>query len=237
MARMGLKSHTGILLYGPPGCSKTLIAKALASEGKLNFLSVKGAELVSKYVGDSERAIRDVFRRAKSASPSIIFFDEIDSIAAARDSSSHTNGLNVITTLLTEMDGLEVLKDVLVLAATNKPEILDSAIMRPGRFDAKLYIGPPGYAGRRQLFEMNTPGEVKNADVDVDVLAAKTEGHSGAEIVQICQMAARFALRDGSDETAMICQTHFEQALEIVPPEITPHVREKFETWATKQGK
>ncbi|KAL9074920.1 MAG: hypothetical protein Q9157_004216 [Trypethelium eluteriae] len=234
MAHFGVKPQKGLLLYGPPGCSKTLTAKALAGEGNLNFLSVKGSELISSYVGESERAIRDVFRKARGASPSILFFDEIESIAADRSSSAHTSGLNVVTTLLTEMDGVEALKGVLILAATNKPELLDEALMRPGRFDEKLYVGPPELAARRQILEMNTRKEALHGEVDLEKLAMLTEGHSGAEIVRICEKAAQLGLRDckDPDDIGYIYQAHFDKALRGIPPSITSQVRERFEKWA-----
>ncbi|KAI9689956.1 MAG: hypothetical protein M1822_009838 [Bathelium mastoideum] len=235
MAYFDVEPQKGLLLYGPPGCSKTLTAKALASEGKLNFLAVKGAELISKYVGDSERAIRDVFQKARTASPSILFFDEIDSIAAKRESSSHTGGLNVLTTLLNEMDGIEDFKGVIVLAATNKPELLDEALMRPGRFDVKLYIGPPNHAARRQIFEINTRKKPLNKNVNLERLSNMTEGHSGAEIAQICKMAAEIGLADCDhpDGIGFIYQTHFEEALRQIPRQITPQMKEKYENWAS----
>lgn len=138
MKRVGIKPKKGVLLYGPPGCSKTLAAKAVATETDLNFIAVKGAELLSMYVGESERAVREVFRKARSASLSIIFFDEIDALGASQDSSH--GGPNVLTTLLNELDGIEELKGVFVLAATNKPAILDPALIRPGRFTTLLYV-------------------------------------------------------------------------------------------------
>ncbi|KAL9097621.1 MAG: hypothetical protein Q9165_000518 [Trypethelium subeluteriae] len=234
MAHFGVKPQKGLLLYGPPGCSKTLTAKALAGEGNLNFLSVKGSELISSFVGESERAIREVFRKARGASPSILFFDEIESIAPDRSSSAHTSGLNVVTTLLTEMDGIEALKGVLILAATNKPELLDEALMRPGRFDEKLYVGPPELAARRQILEMNTRKEALHTEVDLERLAMMTEGHSGAEIVRICEKAAQLGLRDckDPDDIGFIYQAHFDTALRGIPPSITPEVRERFEKWA-----
>lgn len=221
-------------MYGPPGCSKTLIAKALASEAKLNFLAVKGAEFVSKYVGESERALRDIFYRARTANPSILFFDEFDSIAAKRDGSTHTNRLNVLTTLLNEMDGIEDFKNVLVLAATNKPEILDESLMRPGRFDMKLYIGPPQYSARKQIFEIHTRRKPLDKSVDLESLAKMTEGYSGAEIARICNLAAEFGLVEcnSPDGVGFIYQTHFQEAVSKVPREITFEVKEKFEKWA-----
>ena len=150
MRSLGLRPKKGVLLYGPPGCSKTLLVRALANEARLNFLAVKGAELLSMYVGESERATREIFRKARAASPSIIFFDEIDSIASRNKGSGD---LNVLTTLLNEMDGFEELKGVLVVAATNKPESIDGALLRPGRFDEVVYIGPPDELARQEIFE------------------------------------------------------------------------------------
>ena len=177
-----------------------------------------------------------MFRRARAASPSILFFDEIDSIAPARDSSSHTTGLNVVTTLLTEMDGVEDLKDVLVLAATNNPWIVDQALMRPGRFNKKIYIGPPDDAARRQILEINTRKRPLHKDVDLEALVTGTEGRSGAEIVSICGEAAEFAAADceNPEGIGFIYQEHFEAALRSVPIGITPQQREKYEKWASQ---
>ena len=183
----------GVILYGPPGCSKTLTAQAVANTYDLNFIAVKGAELLSMYVGESERAVREIFRKARAASPCIIFFDEIDSIASERESAG-TKGLNVLTTLLNEMDGFESLKNVLVLAATNKPEILDPAIMRPGRFDAHVYLGPPDGPARKEIFAISTKDLPIEEDLDFDNLVKRTDGCTGAEIVQICGSAKREAM-------------------------------------------
>ena len=183
----------GVLLYGPPGCSKTLTAQAVATTYSLNFIAVKGAELISMYVGESERAVRDIFRKARAAAPCVIFFDEIDSIASEREDAG-TKGLNVLTTLLNEMDGFDSLKNVLVLAATNKPEILDSAIMRPGRFDSHIYLGPPNDQARKEIFDMLLNGLPIEEDMDFNKLVKATEGYSGAEIVQIIDLATDEAM-------------------------------------------
>src|SRR3954453_5256831 len=140
MRRLGVPPKKGVLLYGPPGCSKTLSAQAMATEAGFNFFAVKGAELLNMYVGESERAVRDIFARARAASPSVIFFDEIESIGSKRE--GRNSGVNVLTTLLNEMDGIETLKGVTVLAATNQPQALDLALLRPGRFDKLLYVAP-----------------------------------------------------------------------------------------------
>ncbi|KAL2023088.1 hypothetical protein VTK56DRAFT_3998 [Thermocarpiscus australiensis] len=195
----------GFLLYGPPGCSKTMAAQAMATESGLNYFAVKGAELLNMYVGESERAVRRLFQRAREVSPSMIFFDEIDSIAGQRSglggsnshstgggggsSSSSHSGVNVLTTLLNEMDGFEALHGVVVLAATNRPQALDPALLRPGRFDELIYVSPPDEAARRAIFAAVAARRRMHRDVDVDRLARDTDGYSGAEIMGICAAA------------------------------------------------
>ncbi|KAB2576495.1 ATPase family gene 2 protein [Lasiodiplodia theobromae] len=236
MQELDLQPQRGILLYGPPGCSKTLCAKAVATESDLNFLAVKGAELTSMYVGETERAVREVFRKARAASPSIIFFDEIDSIAASRESGKQLSGLNVLTTLLNEMDGIESLKGVLVLAATNRPDVLDSALMRPGRFDAILYVGPPNIEARLAILNIRLVenGRPLADDVDLQELATLTEGYSGAEIVEICSEAARTTLRDRlrHGDKRCIGMGHFRRALDKVPRRISREMTEQYENWS-----
>lgn len=174
------KPPKGILLYGPPGCSKTLTAQAVASHYGLNFLPVKGGELISMYVGESERAIRDLFRKARQAAPCVIFFDEIDSIASERESGS-SKGLNVLTTLLNEMDGFEKLEGVFILAATNKPEVLDPAIMRAGRLGTHVYLGPPGKEARKEIFDINLRKIPTEEGLEVETLVERSEGRSGTQ--------------------------------------------------------
>ena len=176
-----------LLLYGPPGCSKTLVAKAIATESDLNFIAVKGAELLNMYVGESERAVREVFRKARAASPSIIFFDEIDSLGISRDHGQ--GGTNVLTTLLNELDGVEDLKNVFVLAATNNPGLLDPALIRPGRLTNLVYVGLPDFEARAEILQLNLRPDDSDPSIDINELAALTEGHSGAEIVEIGQQA------------------------------------------------
>lgn len=237
MRRLNLRSKKGILLYGPPGCSKTLTVKALATEAGLNFLAVKGAEILSMYVGESEKALREIFRKARSARPSIIFFDEIDAIASKRGSDSH-GGVNVLTTLLNEMDGIEELNNVLVVAATNKPEVIDPALMRPGRLDNIFYIGPPDLAARREIFSIWSGKSVVHPDVDLEDLARRTDGYSGAEIVSICETAADAAL-DQEEETGQeqeVRWEHFEYALGQVKRQITDEVIQYYEHWRDMQA-
>ncbi|OJJ46331.1 hypothetical protein ASPZODRAFT_166605 [Penicilliopsis zonata CBS 506.65] len=232
MKRLNVNSKKGILLYGPPGCSKTLIVKALATEAGLNFLAVKGAEVLSMYVGESERALREIFRKARSARPSIIFFDEIDAIASKRGGSSQ-GGVNVLTTLLNEMDGIEELKNVLVVAATNKPDVIDPALMRPGRLDNILYIGPPDFEARKEILTIWSRNSVVHPEVDLERLALKMEGYSGAEVVNICQVAGDAAL-DEEEETGQeqeVKLEHFELALGQVKRQITSAMVQGYEHW------
>ncbi|EAW13308.1 putative AAA family ATPase [Aspergillus clavatus NRRL 1] len=231
MKRLNVNSKKGILLYGPPGCSKTLTVKALATEAGLNFLAVKGAEILSMYVGESERAVREIFRKARSARPSIIFFDEIDAIASRRSASS--GGVNVLTTLLNEMDGIEELKNVLVIAATNKPDVIDPALMRPGRLDNILYIGPPDRDARKEILGIWFRKSVVHPEVELEELAIRTEGYSGAEIVSICETAGDAAL-DEEEETGQdqeVKWRHFEYALGQVKRQITHAVIQEYEQW------
>ncbi|KAL1979915.1 hypothetical protein VTN96DRAFT_5000 [Rasamsonia emersonii] len=233
MQRLNIRSKKGILLYGPPGCSKTLTVKALATEAGLNFLAVKGAEILSMYVGESERALREIFQKARAARPSIIFFDEIDAIASKRSSTSH-GGVNVLTTLLNEMDGIEELRNVLVVAATNKPDVLDPALMRPGRLDNIIYIGPPDFDARKEIIEIWFRKSVVSSEVNIDELAAKTEGYSGAEIVSLCETAGEAAL-DEEEETNQpkeIMWHHFELAFKQVKRQLTSAIIQEYEQWS-----
>src|SRR5438552_4945385 len=190
-AQMNAVPPKGLLLYGPPGTGKTLLAQAAANESEANFISVKGPELLNKFVGESEKAIREVFRKARQASPCIIFFDEIDSVAPVRGSGSGDSNVTerVISQFLTEMDGLEELRNVVIIAATNRPDIVDPALLRPGRFDRMLLVPPPDLEARKQIFRIHTKKTPLAEDVKPDELARKTEGYTGADIASICNTA------------------------------------------------
>jgi len=220
------KPPKGILLYGPPGTGKTLLAKAIASESEANFLSIKGPELLSKWVGESEKGVRETFRKAKQAAPSIIFFDEIDAITPQRGGGfgdSHVTE-RVISQILTELDGLEELRNVVVLAATNRPDIIDPALLRPGRFDRLIGISPPNKEARKEIFKIHLDGKPLKSDVKLETLAEKTESYVGADIEAICREASMLAIREYVKETKEkkkkpdfeIAMKHFEDALNKV---------------------
>jgi transitional endoplasmic reticulum ATPase len=219
----------GILLYGPPGTGKTLLAKAVATESQANFISVKGPEFLSKWVGESEKAVRETFRKARQAAPCVVFFDEIDAVAPVRGVSSDSHVTErVISQMLTEMDGLETLHNVVVIAATNRPDIVDPALLRPGRFDRLIYIAPPDMDARKEILRIHTKGKPLGDDVDVDKLAAKMNNYTGAEIAAICNEATMLAIRDFvldgkelEEETmkgAKVGMKYFEKAMENVQP-------------------
>ncbi|WP_318568568.1 AAA family ATPase [Salinigranum marinum] len=220
--RVSLRPPTGILLYGPPGTGKTLLAKAVANEADSNFISVKGPELLDKYVGESEKGVREVFAKARENAPTVVFFDEIDAIATERGSGTTTGVTErVVSQLLTELDGLEDLKDVVVVATTNRPGLVDDALLRPGRFDRHVHVGVPDEAGRREIFTVHTEGRPLADDVDLDHLARETEGYVGADIEAVCREAATAAVRSHVTtgepvEEITLTAAGFEQALDEV---------------------
>lgn len=222
----------GILLYGPPGTGKTLLAKAAANESEANFISIKGPELLSKWVGESEKGVREVFRKARQAAPCIIFFDELDAIAPVRGSDfgdSHVTE-RVISQLLTELDGLEILTNVIVIGATNRPDIIDAALLRPGRFDRLLYVSPPDYDSRIQIVKIHTDKKPLAPDFKIEELAAKTDGYTGADIASLTSAAVMLALREHiakykdpkeakkNAQELKIQTKHFEEAMKKVRP-------------------
>ncbi|WP_298499489.1 CDC48 family AAA ATPase [uncultured Methanobrevibacter sp.] len=217
--RLGIRPPKGTLLYGIPGTGKTLLAKAVASESEANFISVKGPELLSKWVGESEKGVREVFRKAKQAAPTVIFFDEIDAIASTRSGNDTDSGVTkrVVNQLLTEMDGLEELEDVAIIAATNRPDILDAGLMRPGRFDRHIQVKEPDEEARLAIFKVHTKDMPLAEDVNLKKLAKNTEGYVGADIESVCREAAMLTLRDNL-EASEIPNKYFKEAIDKVKP-------------------
>ncbi|KOC69069.1 Spermatogenesis-associated protein 5 [Habropoda laboriosa] len=218
--RMGITPPRGVLMFGPPGCSKTMIARALATESKVNFLNIKGPELFSKWVGESEKAVREVFRKARQVSPSIVFIDEIDALGGERSSSSSA-GSNVqervLAQLLTELDGVTALGSVTLVAATNRPDKIDKALLRPGRLDRIIYVPLPDYETRQEIFDIKLRNMPIAEDVQIQDLVDLTEGYSGAEVQAICHEAAMKALEEDLNAT-IITKEHFKAALSIITP-------------------
>ncbi|QAU13589.1 AAA family ATPase [Halorubrum sp. BOL3-1] len=239
---LDMQAAKGVLLYGPPGTGKTLLAKAVASESESNFISIKGPELLNKYVGESEKGVREVFSKARENAPTIVFFDEIDSIAAERGENSGNSGVGerVVSQLLTELDGLESLEDVVVIATTNRPDLIDSALLRPGRLDRHVHVPVPDEAARRRIFEVHTQNKPLADDIDLDALARKTEGYVGADIEAVAREASMNASREfvgsvtpeevrESVGNVRVTMAHFEDALGEVSPSVTPETREQYE--------
>jgi len=226
--RMGIRPPRGVLLYGPPGCGKTLLAKAVATESQSNFIYVKGPEVMSKWVGESERAIREIFKKARQVAPCVIFFDEIDSIAARRGAGGDGKVTERVTDqILTEMDGLEELADVVVIAATNRPELLDPALLRPGRFDRFLLVPPPDEKTRLEIAKIHIGKMPVEKALNVSEFAQKIAGYSGADIEAICREAAMLALRENI-KAKLVTKNHFDKAIEKIKPSLTKRDVDKY---------
>lgn len=227
--RLGIEPPKGVLLFGPPGTGKTLLAKAVANESNANFISVKGPELISKWVGESEKAVRKIFKRARQVAPSIIFFDELDSIAPRRGSEIGAKvGERIVDQLLTEMDGLEELTGVVVIGATNRPDIIDPGLLRPGRFDRHVLTGVPDREGRLKIFEIHTKGMPLAKDVKIEQLADLTEGFVGADIEALAREAAINALRQ-DENVKEVTMKDFKAALEKVNPTMSEAMLKDYE--------
>jgi transitional endoplasmic reticulum ATPase len=240
--QMDMEAAKGVLLYGPPGTGKTLLAKAVANEADSNFISVKGPELLNKYVGESEKGVREVFEKARSNAPTVVFFDEIDAIATERGRNTGDSGVSerVVSQLLTELDGIEALEDVVVIATSNRPDLIDSALLRPGRLDRHVHVPVPDEEARRKILEVHTRTKPLADGVDLDELAARTEGYVGADIEAVCREASMAASRefihsvspeeiDDSLPNVRVTMAHFEAAMDEVGPSVTPEARERYE--------
>ncbi|MFQ6055662.1 MAG: CDC48 family AAA ATPase [Methanosarcinales archaeon] len=226
--KMGIDPPKGILLYGPPGSGKTLIAKAIANETSANYISVRGPELLSKWLGESEKAIREIFRKARLVAPVIIFFDEIDAISAIRGSDIGSKVLDrVLNQLLTEMDGLETLKNIVVIGATNRPDIIDPAILRTGRFDRVVLVGSPNKEERLEIFKIHTKNMPLSDDIDFEELAEITEGYVGSDISSLCREAAMIALRENFD-AEIVEMRHFREAMKKVRPTVSDDLMDYY---------
>ncbi|WP_267162798.1 CDC48 family AAA ATPase [Halovenus salina] len=240
--QMDMEAAKGVLMYGPPGTGKTLLAKAIANEAQSNFISIKGPELLNKYVGESEKGVREIFEKARSNAPTVVFFDEIDSIATERGQNTGDSGVGerVVSQLLTELDGLEDLEDVVVIATTNRPDLIDTALLRPGRLDRHIHVPVPDQEARRKIFEVHTREKPLAEDVDLDDIAARTDGYVGADIEAVCREASMAASREfinsvspedvgDSVGNVLVTSEHFEEALDEVGPSVTEETRERYE--------
>ena len=231
---MGIRAPKGVLLFGPPGTGKTLLAKAVATESEANFISVRGPELFNKYVGESEKALREIFKKARQTAPCVLFFDEIDAIMSARGQSDDSGvSQRIVNQFLAEIDGLQALQGVLVIGATNRADILDPAVLRPGRFDGVLFVPPPDIEGRVEILKVHTKDMPLDSSVDISKLAEMTEGFSGADIEGLCREASMAAVRD-EWKAKPVEMVHFQEALFEIRPSISPDIVKGFQSMADK---
>jgi transitional endoplasmic reticulum ATPase len=235
-ARLGVDPPRGVLVYGPPGCGKTFLLRALAGTGQLNVLAVKGAELLDKYVGESERAVRELFRRAADAVPALVFLDEVDALAPRRGQSSDSGVADrVVAALLTELDGAQPLRDVVVVGATNRPELIDPALLRPGRLERLIYVPPPDAAARADILRAAAAHTPLSPDVDLDALGADLEGYSAADCTAVLREAALTAMRESLEATE-VTAAHLAAARAAVPPSLDPAQLLALEAYAARRS-
>jgi len=231
--KAGIRPLNGILLFGPPGCGKTLLAKAIANESRSNFIAIKGPEIYSKWVGESERAVREIFRKARQAAPSIIYFDEIDAISSGRGNYEGTHTFaSIVNQILVEMDGIENRKGIVIIASTNRPDIVDPAFLRPGRFDRLIFVEAPELESRLKILEVHTKGMPLAEDVSLKMIAQTTEGYSGADLENVCREAGMEAIREKMTELEKIEKKHFEFALSKIKSTLPREIIEKYENMA-----
>jgi transitional endoplasmic reticulum ATPase len=234
--RLGIRPAKGFLLYGPPGTGKTLLAKAVARESEANFIATKSSDLLSKWYGESEQQIARLFARARQVAPTVIFIDEIDSLAPARGKGVGEPQATerVVNTLLAEMDGLEELQSVVVIGATNRPMLMDAALLRPGRFDELVYVTVPDTGGRRRILGIHTSKMPLGKDVDLDEIAERTDRYTGADLEDLVRRAGLFALREGGSETNEVRMSHFSQALNASRATVTVEMEEEYRSMESK---
>jgi len=241
-SKMGIRPPRGILLFGPPGCGKTLLAKAIATESEANFISIKGPELLSMWVGESEKGIRKIFRRARQVAPAIVFFDEIDSMASRRGgiADSHVSD-RVLNQLLTELDGIETSRNVVFIAATNRPDLLDPGLLRPGRIDKLIKVSAPDEKARLAILKVHTRSiaekKMLGKDINLSEIARKTAGFSGADLEGLAREAALLALKENNLKPAPVRKKHFEAVLRKMNPSISDEAEQAYnefqETYST----
>ncbi len=235
-ARLGVEAPRGVLVYGPPGCGKTFLLRALAGTGQLNVIAVKGAELLDKYVGESERAVRELFRRARDAAPALVFLDEVDALAPRRGQSTDSGVADrVVAALLTELDGTEPLRDVVVVGATNRPELIDPALLRPGRLERLVYVPPPDAAARTEILKAAGRNIPFAPEVDLVALGAELEGYSAADCAAVLREAALAAMRESLD-AAHVTNAHIAAARKVVPPSLDPVQLAELEAYAKRRA-
>lgn len=238
--RLGIRSPRGVLLHGPPGCAKTTLARAAATASGATFIPLQGASLYSMYVGEGEAELREAFRKARYAAPSIIFVDELDMLVGKRgggvgENSSDDTSSRLLSTFLNEMDGLELAGGILVLATTNRPGSIDSALIRPGRFDLTVYVPPPDLLGRIAALKIHSRRIPLASDVDLDTLAKVTERYTGAELEAVCREAAMSALREDIEKASEVAMRHFEAAVRGVVPMLSEEMLEKYASWPPRK--
>jgi transitional endoplasmic reticulum ATPase len=242
--KLNIESTKGVLLYGPPGTGKTLLAKAVANESESNFISVKGPELLSRFVGESEKGVRDIFKKARENAPTVIFFDEIDSIANQRGGNMSDGGVSqrVVSQLLTELDGLEKLQDVVVVATTNRPDLIDDALIRPGRLDNHVHVPVPAHDARKAIFDVHLDSKPTSGPIDLEKLADMSDGFVGADIAAACRKASLLVAEEEmskqeQSENPQIEMRHIESALDEITPSVDDETIDKYEKIEESFGK